>query len=116
MRSVVNRIHLPEHRAPIEIREPRDLLHRWKTGAGAKWHTDAISRLGTKSFVLLWSNECPTEIRNKKTLQRKRVRNGDIVLFDNELFEHRISRRKPRKRWFARHLWGIKNWKRRGSP
>jgi hypothetical protein len=65
------------------------------------WHRESDC-IGPRFAV--WSDHTPTEVRflNGKLLT---ARDGDLILLDNELVEHRMPQTE-RGRWFAR-LWNV---------
>jgi hypothetical protein len=79
-------------------------------GAGARnptvddtamiWHQDSVSGL-----MAMWSNVAPTEFRDMDG-NRMKVREGHIIVFHNQFFQHRlppsISPKEASIRWFAR--------------
>ena len=117
--QIVNSLDISQHKGFVEVRDPKTNIKVWnqpyqRKGAGTRWHQDlSTTRQRNKDvFILMWSNISPTRYRYKKSKREIKVKAGDIVLIRNSRIEHKTPIEKPCGRWFARHFWGVRNWKR----
>jgi len=86
----------------IEVRGPSsDILDT------LEWHQDGnyvdISRYKKRRFlIVVWADKRPTEIRLKKSKRVLTTKVGDVILFRNDLVEHRTPEGGMAGRWFIR--------------
>lgn len=79
-------------------------------GTHYEWHQDDAGYIGKAMLMAIWASMIPTEIRRFDTKELITYPEKSIVIFQNELFEHRFPERAfevSGVRWFAR-AWNLK--------
>jgi hypothetical protein len=84
-----------------EVRDPQQC--RYVAEQSPRWHQD--NRKQPRCYAVIWSNKNPTQIRPNPNSKALDIKAGDVVLFANHHFQHRLNPegKRTRSRWFYRH-------------
>lgn len=90
----------------VEVRSYNQMRYYYAKYKGTRnspfrWHHD---RLGSDpGRIVLWTNKQSTEVRTKRTHKRVIIPESAIVVFCNNVYEHKAPKKAPKRgRWFAR--------------